>query len=200
QDAQERMFEPFFTTKAPGQGTGLGLSTVYGIVKQSGGHIEVVTAMGAGTTFHVYLPAVDAPVDAAVTRIATGSGTAAGTVLLAEDEPALRQLMHRFLSRAGYRVLAAADAKEALALFAQEDGAVDVVVTDIVMPGMSGVELARELDALTPGMRILFVSGFAFDGASILTSRPSSGFLAKPFTLPELLGRIAALLGGHATV
>jgi PAS domain S-box-containing protein len=197
-ETQERLFEPFFTTKPPGQGTGLGLSTVYGIVKQSGGHVSVTSAVGAGTTFQVYLPAVDAPVaqTEAPSEAATDAGT--GTVLLVEDEPALRQLVHGYLSRAGFRVLDAANGLEALAVFARESAAVNVVVTDMLMPGMGGVELARELDRRSPKIRILFVSGYAREGAAILASRPGSSFLAKPFTLPALAARVRALMEGRA--
>jgi two-component system, cell cycle sensor histidine kinase and response regulator CckA len=193
-EVQRRLFEPFFTTKSVGKGTGLGLATVYGIVKQSGGDIVVETTEGRGTTMHVYLPAVNEPVErvsAVLEHRAPGTGQ---TVLLAEDEPSLRDLIERFLSAMGYRVLAAADGAEALALFAREAASIDVVVTDMVMPGMSGIELAKEIDARAPTMRMLFMSGYAFDGASILTSRPGSAFVAKPFTLPVLAARVATLL------
>jgi two-component system cell cycle sensor histidine kinase/response regulator CckA len=195
-ETQERLFEPFFTTKALGHGTGLGLSTVYGIVKQSGGHVSATSAVGEGTTFHVYLPAVDAPVAGSSVESETHAVAdgVTGTVLLVEDESALRQLVHRFLSRAGYRVLAAANGVEALALFSREAGDVDVVVTDMLMPGMSGVELARELDQRAPGIHILFMSGYAREDAAIPASRPGSAFLAKPFTLPELTAQVRALI------
>ncbi len=193
-EAQERLFEPFFTTKAPGQGTGLGLSMVYGIVKQSGGHVSAVSAVGEGTTFQVYVPAADVPDEAAAVTTEVAPVTSAGTVLLVEDEPALRQVLHRFLSRNGYRVLAAADGHAALALFMGESGAVDLVVTDMVMNGMSGAELVRELDAIAPGLRVLFMSGYALDDASILTTRPGSAFIGKPFTVTELSERVAGLL------
>ena len=196
-ETQERLFEPFFTTKAPGQGTGLGLSTVYGIVKQSGGHISATSSVGEGSTFRVYLPAVDAPVAGAAVETQHLADGRTGTVLLVEDEPALRQLVHRFLSRAGYRVLAAANGVEALALFSGEAGAVDVVVTDMLMPGMSGVELARELDERAPGISVLFMSGYAREDAAIPASRPGSAFLAKPFTLPELTAQLRALIGSR---
>ena len=190
----ERLFEPFFTTKAPGRGTGLGLSTVYGIVKQSGGHISAQSAAGRGSTFHVYLPAVDAPTAGAPIATHTVEDATTGTVLLVEDEPALRQLVHRFLSSAGYRVLAAASGVEALELFSREAGAVDIVVTDMLMPGMAGVELARELDKVAPDIRILFMSGYAREDAAIPASRPGSAFLAKPFTLPQLTAEVRALM------
>ncbi len=194
EEVQKRLFEPFFTTKPIGEGTGLGLATVYGIVKQSGGHITVDTSVGGGTTVHVYLPAVNQPIQPAAVSIESRSLGSGRTVLVAEDEGALRGLIDRFLTVLGYRVLLAADGREALALFARERDAIDAVVTDIVMPEMSGIELTRELDAQAPGTLVLFMSGYAFDGASILTSRPGSAFVAKPFTLPVLGERLAALL------
>lgn len=193
-EAQERLFEPFFTTKKPGQGTGLGLSMVYGIVKQSGGHIWVESAVGEGTTLHIYLPAAD-PTHGEQTASLAKRAPVGGTVLVVEDEPALRELIDGFLTGVGYRVLVAAGGREALSLFSAAAGAVDVVVTDMLMPSMSGVELVRELDDLKPGIRVLFMSGYAFDDASILTSRPGSEFIAKPFTLPELAARVQSLIG-----
>jgi PAS domain S-box-containing protein len=193
-EVQERLFEPFFTTKPIGEGTGLGLATVYGIVRQSDGHITVETAEGQGTTMSVFLPVVTDPIDRAVSVTAERVATVERTLLLAEDEPALRELIARFLSAIGYRVLVAADGREALSVFLREGSAIDVVVTDIVMPGMSGIELARELDARAPNVVVLFMSGNALDGASVLTSRPRSAFIAKPFTLPLLAERLAALI------
>lgn len=193
-EAQVRLFEPFFTTKNPGQGTGLGLSTAYGIVKQSGGYISVDTAVGQGTTFHVYLPVADILVGASPARATIEPVYRAGTVLLAEDEPMLRDLITRYLGRLGYEVLVASHGREALALFTEHRARIDVVVTDMLMPEVSGVELVREIDALAPGIRVLFMSGYAFDGASILTARPGSAFIAKPFTLPDLTERVATLL------
>ncbi|MDQ3295269.1 MAG: PAS domain S-box protein, partial [Myxococcota bacterium] len=192
-EVQQRLFEPFFTTKPLGHGTGLGLSTVYGIVKQSGGHIIVDSALGEGTRFHVYFPAVELPLETRAVAREIHTQGAGRTVLVAEDEPALRQLLDRFLTSEGYRVLVAADGAEALVMF-REAGAVDVVVTDMLMPGMSGIELTRELDAKAPGVRILLMSGYAFDGASILTSRPGSAFIAKPFTLAALAAKVADLV------
>ena len=194
-ETQERLFEPFFTTKDVGQGTGLGLSTVYGIVKQTGGHVAVKSALGAGSTFQVYLPAADAPPIGASVPSDLRSEAVTATVLLVEDERALRELMHRYLSQAGLRVLAAAGGPEALALHAREAGGVNVVVTDVSMAAMTGVELARELDRRAPGVPVLFLSGYPGDHADALASRPCSSFLAKPFTLPELAREVKKLLG-----
>jgi len=118
-------------------------------------------------------------------------------VLVVEDEPALLMLAVKMLSREGYRVLAAANGFEALAAFSRAAGAVDLVVSDMLMPGMSGVELARRLDPLAPGIRILFVSGFAQEGSEILASRPGSAFLAKPFTMAQLTAQMRASMGAQ---
>jgi two-component system cell cycle sensor histidine kinase/response regulator CckA len=193
-ETQQRLFEPFFTTKGPGRGTGLGLSTAYGIVKQSGGHISATSSVGAGSAFRVYLPAAEGPSRAAAPAFERSSGGSTGTLLLVEDEPALRELVREFLTTSGYRVLAAADGLEALALIAAEPGAVDLVVTDVLMPGMPGVELATALDRVAPGTRILFISGYAREHASVLASRPGAAFLAKPFTLPQLTAQVRALM------
>ena len=131
--------------------------------------------------------AVD-PVDA---RSRSG-GT--GTLLLVEDEPALRELVCGFLKGSGYQVLAAADGVEALALMAAEPGAIDLVVTDVLMPGMDGLELASALDRVAPGVGILFISGYAGEHASVLAVRPGTAFLAKPFTLPQLTAEVRALI------
>jgi len=147
---------------------------------------------------HVHLPVASTEVEDEVITGEMRPLEAGRTVLLVEDEAALRELIERFLRGEGYRVLAAADGSEALALFEREGGAVDLVVTDMLMPGRSGIELMAEIDARTPGTIVLFMSGYAFDGASILTSRPGSAFIAKPFTLPILGERIAALLGSSA--
>ncbi len=193
-EVQQRLFEPFFTTKPVGQGTGLGLATVYGIVKQSGGHITVETAEGQGTTMDVHLPAVSEPIRPAPTATTVRAQGAGRTLLLAEDEPTLRGLIARFRTGMGYRVLVAADGNEARAIFLRDESSIDALVTDIAMPGLSGIDLVRALDERAPTLRVLFMSGFAL-GAPVPTSRPGSAFIAKPFTLPLLAERIGALLG-----
>jgi PAS domain S-box-containing protein len=193
-----QIFEPFFTTKAPGKGTGLGLSTVYGIVKQSGGWVGVASAPGEGTTFEVDLPAAapDAAVAAAAGPAAAPPPRGSDTVLLVEDEAAVRSLVRRILDRHGYRVLEAANGAEALALADRHAGAVDLVLTDVVMPEMSGRAFAEALVARHPGARVLFMSGYTDD--EILRRGipvPGMAFLGKPFTVERLLTAVRDVLG-----
>jgi PAS domain S-box-containing protein len=187
---QARIFEPFYTTKAPGHGTGLGLSTVHGIVQQSGGHITVESVPGRGCTFRVYLPRVGV---APEPRLKSGGYEAVRhgteTVLLVEDEAQVRAAARRILERAGYRVLEARTGAEAIRRFVAQAAVIDVIVTDVVMPEMSGRELVARARAFRPGVPALFLSGYT-DAmalqAQLLESR--SSFLQKPFT-PETLTR-----------
>jgi two-component system cell cycle sensor histidine kinase/response regulator CckA len=192
---QARLFEPFFTTKGPGKGTGLGLSTVYGIVKQSGGFIWVYSEPGKGATFKIYLPRVDAPVErlGAASSPALRRGTE--TVLLVEDESALRAVARRALERQGYEVLEAPDAAAALAIAAGRGGAIDLVVTDVVMPGMSGAELALRFTALHPGVPFLFMSGYT-DEAIVRHGvlEPGVAFIQKPFSPDALARKVGEIL------
>jgi PAS domain S-box-containing protein len=195
---RERLFEPFFTTKVAAAGAGLGLPAVYGIVKQSGGHIAVESRPGAGSVFSVYLPAADsAPPQPRREPVLARRGDS-GTVLLVDDELAVRELVQKFLESIGYRVLPAEGG--AAALRTLEAGArVDIVVSDLLMPGMSGAELARELDRAAPGLPILFMSGYAHDeDARAIGSRPNSCFLPKPFSLADLTGKLRGLIRGTA--
>jgi nitrogen-specific signal transduction histidine kinase/ActR/RegA family two-component response regulator len=187
---QAHVFEPFFTTKERGKGTGLGLSTVYGIVKQSEGYVVLESEPGRGTTFRVYLPAVDAPVEAVAAGPArTESLRGEETVLVVEDQEPVRRLACKVLEREGYSVLAAADGPEALRVAAHHAGTIHILVTDVVMPGMSGREVEQRLAAERPEMRVLYLSGYA--DASIVRDgvlEPGLAFLQKPFT-PETLAR-----------
>ena len=162
-----RMFEPFFTTKPHGQGTGLGLSTVYGFVRQCGGHVSVESAPGQGTTIELLLPRAPAapatPARTPATPVSEGGKRGSETVLVVEDEEAVRQLAVQSLERHGYRVLAAPGGEEALRLAGAYDGAIHLLLSDVVMPGMKGPELAARLRALRPGIRVVLMSGYAAD-------------------------------------
>jgi len=195
---QQRIFEPFFTTKEQGKGTGLGLATVYGIVKQSNGFIEVHSEVGNGTSFKVYFPRVPQCAETAVAPedVAKLSGTE--TVLLVEDEDSVRALTKEFLGRAGYTVLEASDPYEAICIAAQYPGALDALMTDVIMPGMSGAELADRIVIGHPSIRVLFVSGHADETlASQGLLERGATFLEKPFDRLTLGRKIRSLLDGH---
>jgi PAS domain S-box-containing protein len=196
-DVLAHLFEPFFTTKEPGRGTGLGLSTVYGIVKQHRGYVDVVSEVGRGTSVGVYLPRIETrstperPV--LHKRLRPGSRE---TVLFVEDEITLRDLMHRVLAKGGYTVLAAGDGLEALALVEAHPGRIDIVVTDVIMPHMSGPELAARLRARDPAIRLLYVSGYTADQLRSQTTGlgADATLLAKPFTSDGLLRKVREVL------
>jgi two-component system cell cycle sensor histidine kinase/response regulator CckA len=190
------IFEPFFTTKEASKGTGLGLATVYGIIKQSNGHLWVYSEPGQGTTFKIYLPRVDAAPAERGADIPSGlplQGTE--TVLLVEDEEALRNITRKALLRFGYTVLDAPNGETALEVAAQYAGPIHVLVTDVVMPGMTGRRLAEQLVALRPGIRVLFTSGYTDDAIvrhGVL--EPGTAFLQKPFTQEELSHKLRQVL------
>jgi two-component system, cell cycle sensor histidine kinase and response regulator CckA len=190
-----RLFEPFFTTKAPGHGTGLGLATAYGIVRQSGGDIWVYSEVGQGTTFKVYLPCVEQPLDEAAARPTHGSLRGTETVLLAEDDRAVRVLARRVLEAYGYRVLEATDGGEAIDVAKRHNGHIDLLVTDVVMPQMSGREVADAVAAIVPGIRTLYLSGYT---ASVIARRnvleSGMSFLEKPFTPTSLAAKVREVL------
>jgi PAS domain S-box-containing protein len=199
-DAQtvSRIFEPFFTTKADGKGTGLGLSTVYGIVKQSGGFIWAYSEPGHGTTFKIYLPRVEDPLDArpgVVEAPRPAPSRRGARILLVEDDAGVRGLMAEILEAEGYAVTVAAHPAEALALTEGSSEPIDLLLTDVIMPGMSGRDLARELGARRPGLQVLYVSGYA--GEAIARHggiEPGERFLQKPFSEVDLLHRVAAAI------
>ncbi len=190
-----RLFEPFFTTKEPGKGTGLGLATVYGIVKQSGGHVEAYSEVGVGSTFKVYLPMVEEQVkpNSGSNRAQALGGTE--SVLLVEDQVDVRRLAQRTLRAHGYSVLEAADGQEALGLVEWDRPRVDILVTDVVMPGMSGPRLAEALRHHYPGLKVLYVSGYTDDAVvrhGLLAQEVA--FLQKPYTLLALAHQVRAVL------
>jgi two-component system cell cycle sensor histidine kinase/response regulator CckA len=190
-DVQAHIFEPFFTTKEPGKGTGLGLSTVYGIVQQMNGSIIVRSEPRNGTIFTIYLPVVKAgaPVVAQPADDRSEQRPGTETILLVEDEDAVRRLARRALEMSGYRILEASHGGEALRVCGEHGGTIDLLLTDVVMPLMSGAELAEQLKPLRPDMRVLFMSGYTEDALGkhgVLA--PETAFLYKPFT-PDSLRR-----------
>ena len=198
-ETQARIFEPFFTTKEPGKGTGLGLATVYGAVKQSGGHIRVESAVGRGTTFTIYLPRVDLETDPAGAPRPEAAPRGAGTILLVEDDAGVRALAKEMVEVAGYTVLDAASPQAALDL-AGTAGPIDLLLTDVVMPGMNGRALAEQLTRRRPGLRVLFMSGYSAD----VISRqglvdPTVTLVQKPFTPVALLRAVHAALQAAPT-
>jgi two-component system cell cycle sensor histidine kinase/response regulator CckA len=199
-DVQARVFEPFFTTKGPGEGTGIGLATVYGIVKQSGGFIFVESAVGTGTTFDVYLPYTEATVGDDLVKTGDRSPREACTVLLVEDYRPVRDLARKVLTRQGYRVLTASSGDEAVTLAQGFDGTIDVLVSDIVMPGVAGPELARQLQELRPGLSTVFMSGYTGDTLQALGLEGDGAvFLQKPFTPAALAQKVRDVLSRGAS-
>jgi two-component system cell cycle sensor histidine kinase/response regulator CckA len=191
-----RVFEPFFTTKEPGKGTGLGLATVYGIIKQSGGDILVYSEAGQGTTFKIYLPAsqtqAKSPVAPQIRPVSRGGHE---TILLVEDEEMVRDLVRIALQAKGYTILEAGEGGEALSLAGQHQGTIDLLVTDLVMPEMSGRELAERLKALRPGIKVLFMSGYTDDAViqqGVLMAQAE--FISKPFSPSILASRVREIL------
>jgi CheY-like chemotaxis protein len=192
------LFEPFYTTKEVGKGTGLGLSTVYGIVQQSGGHISVTSSPGAGTTFRIYFPHIVEQVEPETWR-ETRSEIVGGTetILLVEDEASVRHLVKQVLRRKGYHVLEAQHGGEALLICERYDRDIHLMITDIVMPQMSGRELAARLRSIRPALKIAYMSGYT-DDAVVRHGVSEAGiaFLQKPFTPDVLLSKIRRVLDG----
>jgi CheY-like chemotaxis protein len=191
---QARIFEPFFTTKETGRGTGLGLSVVYGIVKQSGGFITVSSELGRGTEFRIYLPAA---LEGSTPNLQSNNGPVRGgteTILLVEDETPLRHKVCQILEQAGYQVLVAGDGEQGLRLAREETRQIHLLLTDMVMPNLSGTRLSESMRTSRPDTKTLYMSGYPeMDGAGeALRSQPN--FLPKPFTQAELLRRVRETL------
>jgi CheY-like chemotaxis protein len=213
-DAETRrhMFEPFFTTKEVGKGSGLGLATVYGVVRQSRGATVVESAPGSGTTMTVFLPRVEAPdeTDAApaagpeaeaVAAAAPGTEAGAavgdkGTILVAEDEERIRGLLIAVLEDAGYEVIVATDGVDALEAASGKGKKIDLLLTDVIMPKMGGPELADELEARNPGLKVVFMSGYSEEIVGARLSAEHRVLLEKPFSLATLLERVGSVLEG----
>ncbi len=191
-----QIFEPFFTTKPKGRGTGLGLSTVFGIVEQSGGHIRVASTLGHGTTFEIYLPAVNERPQAIEEVREAPLPRGNETILLAEDDETLRTLTARILTAQGYHVLEASDGVEALRVAENHTGTLDLLTTDMVMPSMGGSDLANELTALRPGIKVLFVSGYTDDAVGRGELQPGDAFLQKPVDPRILARKVRQMLDG----
>jgi two-component system cell cycle sensor histidine kinase/response regulator CckA len=204
EEVKVHLFEPFFTTKQRGQGTGLGLSTVFGIVRQNGGHIRIHSEVGLGTTVRIYLPstrrvealprALSRSLPSATERLVQGTET----VLVVEDEADVRNLAVQILQSCGYRVLAASNGPEALQISEQHGDTIHLLLTDVVMPHMNGKELADKLEHQRPALRVLYMSGYADDAImqhGLLTA--GVAFLAKPLTVESLTQKVRAVLDGR---
>jgi two-component system cell cycle sensor histidine kinase/response regulator CckA len=197
EQTKTQVFEPFFTTKKVGKGTGLGLSTVYGIVKQSGGNIWVHSELGRGTTFEIHLPReLSVKMTSTRLRAIVEQATGTETILVVEDEEAMRRVVTRSLEASGYKVLAAATGDEALRMSEQYDGEIHLLLTDVVMPRMSGKLLAQELVKARPTVMVLYMSGYA-DNAFIRNGVIEEGmhFIGKPFTVIDLAHKVREALG-----
>jgi signal transduction histidine kinase len=192
-ETQERIFEPFFTTKESDEGTGLGLAMVYGIVSQSGGYIDLKSEVGKGSIFSIYLPAVEGVPEATIQQPEFKEADECGTILVVEDEPLVRTLTTNILESSGYRVLAAEDSEAAVRISEAHGGRIDLLLTDLVLPGMSGADLGDLIGERRPGIEILLVSGY--DNISLPADHRDVPFLQKPFDRSSLLLKVRELLG-----
>jgi PAS domain S-box-containing protein len=195
---QARIFEPFFTTKETGKGTGLGLATVYGIVKQSGGYIFADSEVGNGTTFRVYLPQAESVAEAAFPAVATYAPRGSETLLVVEDEPAFRDLLRDGLRSRGYQVLVAANGIEAMQVAEQHAGTIRLLITDVIMPQMSGPELARSLRKVRSSTDVLYMSGYTEDKLGDISSSGELTLIQKPFYIDDLVRKIQEILARGA--
>ncbi|MGZ3333053.1 MAG: MASE1 domain-containing protein [Gemmatimonadaceae bacterium] len=195
EETQRKIFEPFFTTKGVGKGTGLGLATAYGIVNQSGGYIRVRTSPGQGAEFMIYLPRTDAIAEKPAHAELHDDRPASGTILVVEDEPAVRNALGRMLIAGGYKVVSAENGAEALKLFGAGKDDIDLLITDLVMPGIGGRDLARQCTAIRDSLKVIYISGYTRDSLlSPQTFEEGTEFIEKPFTSDAILDRIARVL------
>jgi CheY-like chemotaxis protein len=199
EETQAHIFEPFFTTKEKGKGTGLGLATVYGIVKQSGGFIWVYSELKKGTSFKIYLPLVDAKqVQIQTPKPAAELPVGTETVLLSEDEQDVREIAREFLESGGYTVIEAKNGREAIELAEKYGEKIDLLVTDMVMPGMTGQELAVRLQREYPGLAVVFMSGYSEHAATEMANAdPSVRLMTKPFSRSAILRTVREILQAH---
>jgi CheY-like chemotaxis protein len=196
-EVKSHLFEPFFTTKEIGKGTGLGLATVYGIVKQSGGHITVESEIGKGTTIRVYMPRVEGERESKTSIAIPRARTGTETILLIEDEEAVRKLAAAVLRKSGYGVFEAGNGAEGLELVARQPGKIDLTITDVVMPVMSGHEFSRRLAERSPATRVIFMSGSSDTAVHQLAMTAEIPFLQKPFTSEQLLSKVREVLDSN---
>ena len=198
-EMKSHLFEPFFTTKEAGKGTGLGLSTVYGIVNQSGGSIWVDSEPAHGTTFKLYLPRVDEPLkplEPATPAVRVVAGL--GTILVAEDALVVRKLVSEVLCEEGYQVLVAQNGEEALRLIENHPGPIHLLLTDVVMPGVGGKEVADQMTSLRPEAKVLYSSGYTHQGMFLKKLSPDIAYLQKPFTPDELRRKVHEVLAAKS--
>jgi len=192
---RERIFEPFFTTKGEGKGTGLGMSTVYGIVKQNGGFVQVYSEPGQGTTIRVHFPRVQDEAEDLVEKVAEGSLGGTETVLVVEDEEQILVLSKRILEQFGYRVLTARTPGDACRLVEEQEGDIHLLLTDVILPGMNGKELKERIETMRPGIKTVFMSGYT---ANAIARRgileKGVAFLQKPFSLASLARKVRQVL------
>ena len=197
-ETHAHIFEPFFTTKAEGKGTGLGLATVYGIVKQNGGYVFAESELGKGTIFKVYLPQVDQPFEIPSLNSAETAQVSAGSerLLVVEDEPAFRDLLHAGLQSRGYQVLVASNGVEALQVAERHSGPIRILITDVIMPQMSGPELAKSLKKVRRNTEVLYMSSYTDDRVEVMSpSDDELTLIQKPFYIGELVRKIQEIMG-----
>ena len=194
-ETRQRVFEPFFTTKPQGKGTGLGLATIYGIVQQSHGHIEIESAVGRGSAFTVFLPRAAGTAEPRPLAIPVQTTSGSETILVVEDEAPVRHLIRDVLRTHGYQVLQAENGHDALTIASSHPGPIDLVMSDVVMPGISGLEVADRVAQLRPRVRVILISGYADDAiAAYGVMDPSITLINKPFQLHELTQRVREVL------